>query len=135
MIRARALSAGVPLPPPGSFRDAVMQETLYRERNLRYSEVVVFAVLLERIGHMLLDLRGPAETEEAYRARHAPLHQTMDEMLKFYEAELFEDRYLPSYRQAEAEAERKKRQEALEAARRDRQTAARVASFTEKKKS
>lgn len=108
-----------------------MQEVLFRERNLRHFEVALFTSLFERLNHALIDIAaGPAQSKEAYAARHAPLRQDIDRLLKRYEAELFEDRYLLAYQRAEAEEERRLRLEALQKAEREAESLKRVASFS-----
>lgn len=109
-----------------------MQEVLFRQRNLRHLEMATVIELVSNLGHIMLDaVYGPAQDDEAYKRRHAPLYKATDRMLKEYEAEVFEERYLPSYRQAEAEEERRQRLEALERERRETLARQRVAKFSE----
>lgn len=109
-----------------------MQEVLFRQRNLRHVEMTVMVSLAERLGHILLDaVFGPAKDESAYRARHEPLRADVDRLLKLYEAEVFEERYLPAYQQAEAEEERRSKIDAMERERREAEARKKVAAFSE----
>ena len=109
-----------------------MQEVLFRQRNLRHVEMTVHVSLLERIGHLLLDaVYGPAQDKAAHAARHEPLRADVDRLLKLYEAEVFEDRYLPAYQQAEAEEERRAKLAAIERERREAEARKKVAAFSE----
>ena len=109
-----------------------MQEVLFRQRNLRHVEMTVVVSLISQLGHIMLDaVYGPAPDSEKYKARHAPLHADVDKLLKLYEAEVFEDRYLPAYQQAEAEEERKMKLDAMERERREAIARKKVAGFSE----
>jgi hypothetical protein len=109
-----------------------MQEVLFRQRNLRHVEMTVVVSMFERLGHVLIDaVYGPAPDPAAHKARHEPLRADVDRLLKVYEAEVFEDRYLPAYQQAEAEEERRAKLDALERERREAEAQKRVAAFSE----
>ena len=109
-----------------------MQEVLFRQRNLQHVEMTVTVSLMERLGHILLDaVYGPAKDEAMYKARHAPLRADVDRLLKLYEAEVFEERYLPAYQQAEAEEERKAKLGAIEREQREAAARKKVAAFSE----
>ena len=125
-VQARALAAGVALPPGGSFRDAVLQEVTHRERNLRYAEMVVSVRAQSQVAHLLIDL-----TDDTNRAdRHKSLTANMDAMLRAYETELYEDRYLPSFRRAEAERKRVAERARLEQEAREQQAKDRVTKLS-----
>lgn len=114
LIQARALAAGVTLPPGGSFRDAVLQEIFNRDRNLRYAEVLVQTRLASMLAHHVIDLTVAPNQKE----RHEALSADMSRLMSAFEAELYGDRYLPAFQAAEAEKKRAaERQRAEQAAR------------------
>lgn len=128
-MRARALAAGVPLPPSGSFRDAVMQEVLFRERNLRHAEISTVVELLSGIGHYVIDLL-PVTDGAVLQRRHDKWMALVVDKLKDFESELYQERYLEKNIRAEAERERKKRLHDLDMKGRDERAMRKVALFS-----
>ena len=134
MIRARAPSAGVPLPPAGSFRDAVMQETLFRERNRSFVTMSVVVGAIEAVGHTLLDaVLGYVHLKDAklHASLHEPLRTTVSKLMHEFEVEVYEDRYLPAYRQRQAVIERREKLAAIEHQQRFAETKRRVEALSE----
>lgn len=77
---------------------------LYREQNLRFTEVTHFTRMLERLidaVHQLFD-----ESPTTTTARRKALRDDVDANLKLYEAELYQDRYATSHAAQEREAQR-----------------------------
>lgn len=117
LIQARALAAGVTLPPGGSFRDAVLQEIYNRDQNLKYAETFVHARLASMLAHLVIDLTQGSNQD----ARHAAISADVTNLMAVFESELYGDRYHPAFQQAEARKKRmqqraKAEQEAREAA-------------------
>jgi hypothetical protein len=119
------------MPLTGSFQDAVMQEVLFRERNLRFVEVSLVVASIERLGHLILDgVLGPVASEKEHKSRHAPLAEGISMMLEHYEAELYQDRYRPAYQQAQALRERRAKFEDLKRRKREADALKRVEAFS-----
>lgn len=130
MVRAKASATGVKLPRAGSFQDAVLQEMIFREQNLKYAEMSLTTRLFERMIFLLIETT--TDTQDVVR-RKQQVHEDINVWLKLYEAELYQDRYMPEYQREERE--RLRIQEQQEAERKVRETAAlkRVAAFSEEK--
>jgi hypothetical protein len=107
-----------------------MQEVLFRERNLRHVEVSMVVSMIEQIGHYLIDAL-PAPDEASFKKRHAAFSDRVLDRLRLFEAELYEERYLPSYQQKEAEEARKKRIREIDTERRDAKAMKKVALFSQ----
>lgn len=106
-----------------------MQEVLFRERNLRHVEVTMVVSMIEQIGHYLIDVL-PAPDEAAFKRRHSAFSDRVLDRLRLFEAELYEERYLPSYQQKEAEEARKKRLREIDTQVRDARAMKKVALFS-----
>jgi hypothetical protein len=130
VVRAKASATGVKLPRAGSFQDAVLQEMIFREQNLKYAEMSLTTRLFERMIFLLIETT--TDTQDVVR-RKQQVHEDINVWLKLYEAELYQDRYMPEYQREERE--RLRIQEQQEAERKVRETAAlkRVAAFSEEK--
>lgn len=126
IVRAKASSEGVALPRAGSFQDAVLQEMLFREQNLKYSEVTLSTRMMEQMLLMLVEL---TTQPEHIARRKNEIHRDINLWLKTYEAELYQDRYLPEYQRAEREQRRAAAQQEEERKIRDAISAQKVASF------
>lgn len=107
----------------------LLQEVDYRERNLRFSEMSLFAKMLERL-LMLVAATLPGD-KKSLEALQSSVAADVTKMMGSYEAELYQDRYLPEY-QAHAR-ELSRREKAAEEAkrRRDQEALARVAALGE----
>lgn len=80
----------------------------------------------------MLDVaKGPTQTPQEYDALHKPLREDTARLMDFYEAEVFEDRYLPAYQQAQAERDRREKQALADRERQQAESLKRVASFSE----
>lgn len=118
------------LPRAGSFQDAVLQEMIFREQNLKYAEVSLTTRLFER----LLFLVSEMVTDESQVVRRKQgIHEDVNLWLKLYEAELYQDRYMPEYQRAERERQRVTAQQEAEKKVRDAEALKRVAAFSEEK--
>jgi len=86
--------------------------------------------LFERMIFLLIETT--TDTQDVVR-RKQQVHEDINVWLKLYEAELYQDRYMPEYQREERE--RLRIQEQQEAERKVRETAAlkRVAAFSEEK--
>lgn len=118
----------MPLPRAGSFQDAVLQEMLFREQNLRYSEVTLFTRLLELVIWQLVEL---TTAPDKIAKRKALLHEDINVWLRLYEAELYQDRYTPEHQRAERERLRREAQAEAERKVREAQAIKKVASFSD----
>lgn len=130
MIRAKASAEGIALPRAGSFQDAVLQEMLFREQNLKYAEVSLTTRLFERMIFLLVEMSTDAE--KVVRRKNA-IHEDINLWLKLYEAELYQDRYMPEYQRAERERARLNSQRQAEEKVREAEALKRVAAFSEGK--
>lgn len=129
MARSRAASQGVALPRRGTFQDVLLQEVDYRERNLRFAEISMFTLLFEHvimlgIEHLTADGKRIGEIKRS-------VGDEIAKMLARYEAELYQDRYLPEYQRVMRELSRREKEEAEEKRRRDQAALDRVAAFSE----
>jgi len=97
----------VALPKAGSFQDAVLQEALFREQNLKYTELS----LVMRGFHRLIEtiMVGPLDRNSLEKALNT-LEEEFKQYLRVYEIELFQDRYSPS--EIRKEKERKRQEDA-----------------------
>ncbi len=130
MVRAKASADGVKLPKAGSFQDAVLQEMIFREQNLKYAEVSLTTRLFERMIFLLVEMGTDAE--QIIRRKKA-IHEDINLWLKLYEAELYQDRYMPEYQREERERLRIESQKQAEQKIREAEALKRVASFSEDK--
>lgn len=103
---------------------------IFREQNLKYAEMSLTTRLFERMIFLLID--STTEGQDVVR-RKQQVHDDINVWLKLYEAELYQDRYMPEYQREERE--RARVQEQKEAERKIREAAAlqRVAAFSEEK--
>jgi pantothenate kinase-related protein Tda10 len=105
-----------------------MQEVDYRERNLRFAEVSLFASLIENLLMLTVELI-PNEAPRVLSIKK-DIRSRIDKSMSQYEAELYQDRYLPEYQGQMRELSRREK-EAEEAKRkRDQEALDRVASFS-----
>lgn len=130
VIRAKASADGVSLPRAGSFQDAVLQEMLFRDQNLKYAEVSLTTRLFERMIFLLVEMNTDAE--QVVRRKKA-IHEDINLWLKLYEAELYQDRYMPEYQRAERERTRLASLKQAEDKIREAEALKRVATFSEDK--
>lgn len=130
VVRAKASADGVKLPKAGSFQDAVLQEMIFREQNLKYAEVSLTTRLFERMIFLLVEMGTDAE--QIIRRKKA-IHEDINLWLKLYEAELYQDRYMPEYQREERERLRIESQKQAEQKIREAEALKRVASFSEDK--
>jgi hypothetical protein len=95
----------------------LLQEVDYRERYLRLTEVTLLVSMLQEILNVQMH-QLPFKDENASREYRQPVYRRIEKLLEAYEAELFQDRYLPEYqqyhrevsrREKEAEAERRRK--------------------------
>lgn len=117
----------MPLPRRGTFQDVLLQEVDFRERNLRLAEVTLFVCLLEDM--LLLMIEGLNIDPKYIPEAKLKASKRIGKLISKYEAELYQDRYLPEYQRAEREISRRERQEAENKKARDEAVKARVASF------
>jgi hypothetical protein len=130
VIRAKASAGGIALPRAGSFQDAVLQEMLFRDQNLKYAEVSLTTRLFERMIFLLVELT--TDSEQIVRRKQA-IHDDVNLWLKLYEAELFQDRYMPEYQREERERARLISQRQAEEKIREAEALKKVAAFSEDK--
>lgn len=116
------------LPRAGSFQDAVLQEMMFREQNLKYAEVTLFTRLIELVLGRLVEL---TTKPEAINARQELFHEDINVWLRLYEAELYQDRYLPAYQRAERERIRQETLQAAEKKMREQVALKKVAAFSD----
>lgn len=116
------------LPRAGSFQDAVLQEMLFRDQNLKYAEVTLFTRLVEQVLGQLVEI---STVPDRIQHRKDALHADINVWLRLYEAELYQDRYTPAHQRAERERARHAAQ--AEAERKTREAAAlrKVAGFSD----
>lgn len=106
-----------------------MQEVLFRDRNLRYAEMLFTATQQQQIIMLLLELQGLST--ETLRERKQRFQKVFEDSIRMYGAELYGDRYLPGAAQAEAERVRLEKLKQLDATRRDAERLKRVARWSE----
>lgn len=101
---------------------------LFREQNLKYSEVTLFSRLIELLLGQLVEL---TTKPDSINQRKSLLHDDINVWLRLYEAELYQDRYVPAYQRAERERQRRAAQD--EAVRKVREASAlrRVQGFSD----
>jgi hypothetical protein len=99
------LRAGLEAPARGSIRDQLFQELERRSQNLRLAEVWLVVQLLSEINQSLLMLLG-AKSDVLQTYMESIKRRMMD-----YEAELYQDRYVPAFEAKRREEERKKKAE------------------------
>ena len=116
------------LPRAGSFQDAVLQEMIFREQNLKYSEVTLFTRLIQLLLGQLVEL---TTVPDKIGQRKALLHDDINVWLRLYEAELYQDRYMPAYQRAERERIRQEAHAEAERKVREAQALKKVAGFSE----
>jgi len=133
IIRAKAVSHGVRLPPAGSFKEAVMRETLSREQNLQMSEVTLMVKLQQRQMVLLSELICMfGETPEVkFRERIHKIDAWIEDLLKVYEAELYQDRYTPAYDRSRRQEQREAEKQALDRVDSEARAAEKVARFSD----
>lgn len=101
---------------------------LFREQNHKYSEVTLFTRLLELLLGQLVEL---TTVPDKIATRKKLLHEDINVWLKLYEAELYQDRYLPEYQRAEREQARQAEQAEVERKMRESQALRRVERFSD----
>lgn len=116
------------LPRAGSFQDAVLQEMLFREQNLKYSEVTLFTRLIELLLGQLVEL---TTVPDKITQRKGLLHEDINVWLRLYEAELYQDRYMPAYQRAERERTRREALAEAERKMREQQALKKVERFSD----
>lgn len=107
----------------------MLQEVDYRERNLRFAEVSIFAAMMQNLLLLTADLLN-TDGKRVVEIKKKIFADT-EKILNTYEAEIFQDRYMPEYQRHMRELSR--REKAEEEARRQRELAAlgRVAALSE----
>jgi hypothetical protein len=105
----------------------MLQEVDYRERNLRFAEISIFALIAEHLIMLSAD-QLPTAPENRVKIKRS-LHDEIGKMLGKYEAELYQDRYLPEYQRTMREISRREKEEAEDKRRRDQAALDRVATF------
>lgn len=103
---------------------------IFREQNLKYAEVSLTTRLFERMIFLLVEMGTDAE--QIIRRKKA-IHEDINLWLKLYEAELYQDRYMPEYQREERERLRIESQKQAEQKIREAEALKRVASFSEDK--
>ena len=127
MARSRAASQGVPLPRRGTFQDVLLQEVDYRERNLRFAEVSIFVSLFQQLLFLTAEL-VPLADDKLNGLKQA-ISEDSGRLLARYEAELYQERYLPEYQRVMREISRREKIEAEEKRRREQAAFERVAAL------
>lgn len=112
---------GAPVPRRGSFKAKVLEELDQRERSLRSTEMFIICSFLDDIAELLVmtlpykqELRDLIQSTRRTQAR---------KLMRQYDPELYQDRYLPEYDRLQQENSRREKEEALakaEAEARDR---------------
>jgi hypothetical protein len=120
------MASGLRLPSAGSFQDAILQEMLFRDQNLRYAEVSLMVRLFEHVMFYLQELTTDAKN---LPKRQTMLSERISGWLQAYEAELYQDRYAPAYQQRDREAKRRAVQEALDQQAREQRALEKVRAF------
>ena len=103
---------------------------IFREQNLKYAEMSLNARLFERLLFLVSEM--VTDPEQVVRRKQG-IHQDVDLWLKLYEAELYQDRYMPEYQRAERERARVDALKQAEKKVRDSEALKRVAAFSEEK--
>lgn len=93
------------LKPKGSFEDYLLQEIIFREKSLDLLKQTININLAERLLIVLEELLNTTNIKD----RVASHKEALQMMLNLYEAELFQESYLPIYQKRLAETLRKKR--------------------------
>jgi hypothetical protein len=105
----------------------LLQEVDYRERNLRYSEVMLFTTLFEYLLMLTAELiPGDQKRQSAMKAQ---ITSHVEKIIDKYEAELYQERYLPEYQRAMREISRREKEAEEEKRRREQAALDRVAEF------
>lgn len=104
-----------------------MKEVDYRERNLRFAEMSIFVSMVEQLLLLTAELI-PAADDKIIKLKSS-LSETTGRMLNRYEAELYQDRYLPEYERLMREISRREKAEAEEKRRREQAAFERVAAL------
>ena len=100
---------------------------LTREQNLKYAEVTLFTRLIQQGLELLVELATDADK---IKQRKVLLRTDVNVLLKYFEAELYQDRYLPEYQRAEREERRSEAILAAEKKAREAIALKRVAAFS-----
>lgn len=119
---------GVPLPKAGSFQDAVLQEALFREQNLRFTEMSLIVSLVQRLINAIAV--GPLKSE-ALSGCFENTATDSKELLRLYEIELYQDRYSVVEARKEKERKREADAEARQKILDQQRSMERVKNFTE----
>ena len=108
----------------------LLQEVDYRERNLRLAEMSIFTFAFERLLLLTADLipySDPKTNQEVKK----DIHKELSTLLGKYEAELYQEKYLPEYQRAQRELSRREKEKAEAALRREKKAMALVEGFAE----
>jgi hypothetical protein len=119
----------VPLPRRGTFQDVLLQEVDYRERNLRFAEVSIFAAMRQNMLLLTADMLH-TDGKKIVEIKKKIFADTT-KILDSYEAEIFQDRYLPEYQRHMRELSRREKAEAEAKRQRDLEALGRVAALSE----
>jgi len=101
---------------------------LFRDQNLKYSEVTLFTRLAELLIGQLVEL---TTVPDRITMRKGLIHEDINIWLRLYEAELYQDRYLPTYQRAERERQRREAQDEAERKMREAAALKKVAGFSD----
>lgn len=119
----------MPLPRRGTFQDVLLQEVDYRERNLRFAEVSIFAAMMQNLLLLTADMLH-TDGKKIVEIKKRIFSDTT-KILDSYEAEIFQDRYLPEYQRHMRELSRREKAEAEAKRQRDLEALGRVAALSE----
>jgi hypothetical protein len=128
LARSRAASQGVPLPRRGTFQDVLLQEVDYRERNLRLAEVSIFVAMFEQLLMLTAELLTTSD-EKIIKLKQG-IAQDANRLLEKYEAELYQERYLPEYQRLMREISRREKAAEEEKRRKEQAAFERVAALS-----
>jgi tRNA uridine 5-carbamoylmethylation protein Kti12 len=127
LARSRAAAQGVSLPRRGTFQDVLLQEVDYRERNLRLAEMSIFVAMFQQLLSLTAELIPTSD--DRLKKLKAAIVEDSGRLLSRYEAELYQDRYLPEYQRLMREVSRREKAEAEEKRRREQEAFERVAAL------
>jgi len=99
---------------------------LFREQNLKNAEASLFTRMVELVLMQLVEL---TTSDTMIQKRKASMHEEINLWLRIYEAELYQDRYLPSYQRAERERLRHEQLAEMERKMREQQALKKVERF------
>ena len=130
MARANAYAKGHRLPRAGSFHDALLEEMDLRERDIRYSEVMIgltaFQLFAEDVRDLLMAGFALKSSEQPRFSR-----ERLEKLTSVYRDKLFHIGYLPEYERRLAEILHGKPAELREETERDISAASKVERMTD----